>query len=69
MRCLEICKAYSIGDFDIAFAYEAMARAYAVGGNKEECEKNTELARKAAEQIKKKEDKDYFLSELKTINC
>jgi len=32
-------------------------------------EKNVELATEAAEQIKKKEDKDYFLSELKTINC
>ena len=68
-RCLEICKENNIGDFDIAFAYEAMARAYAVGESKEECEKNTELAREAAVQIKKKEDKDYFLSELKTISC
>jgi len=68
-RCLEICKENNIGDFDIAFAYEGMARAYAIIGNKKECEKNIELAREAAEQIKKKEDKDYFLSELKTINC
>jgi hypothetical protein len=68
-RCLEICEENNIGDFDIAFAYEALARAYAVGRNKEECEKNTKLASEAAEQIKKKEDKDYFLSELKTISC
>jgi hypothetical protein len=67
-RCLEICKENNIGDFDIAFAYEAQARAYAVGGNKEECNKNTKLAREAAGQIKKEEDKDYFLSELGTIN-
>jgi len=31
-RCLEICKKNTIGDFDIAFAYEALARAYAVAG-------------------------------------
>ncbi len=68
-RCLEICKEKKIGDFDIAFAYEAKARAYAIVGNKRECKENIELAREAAEQIKKKEDKDYFLSELKTINC
>jgi len=68
-RCLEICKENNIGDFDIAFAYEAMARAYAIVGNKKECEKNIELAREAAEQIKKKEDRDYFLGELKTISC
>ena len=67
-RCLEICKENNIGDFDIAFAYEAMGRAYAIIGNKKESKKNMELAQEAAEQIKKKEDKDYFLSELKTIN-
>ena len=66
-RSLDICKENKIGDFDLAFAYEAMARAYAIGGDKSQNEKYTELAKKAAEQIKKKEDKDYFLSELKTI--
>jgi len=68
-RCLDICKENNIGDFDIAFAYEAMARAYAIAGNKKECKNNIKLAREAAEQIKKKEDKNYFLSELKTISC
>src|SRR5690606_16440823 len=29
-RCLEICEAHGIGDFDLAFAYEALARASAV---------------------------------------
>jgi hypothetical protein len=66
-RCLEICKENNIRDFDIAFAYEAMARACAIAGNKIECEKYTKLAREAGEQIKKKEDRDYFFSELKTI--
>jgi hypothetical protein len=68
-RCLEICKENNIADWDIAFAYEAMARAQAVSGQKAECKKCVELARKAAEQIKEKGDKDYLLSELKTINC
>lgn len=56
-------------DFDIAFAYEAMARAHEVAGQKEECQKYLELAKTAGDQIKGKEDKDYFFSELKTINC
>lgn len=29
-RCLEICEATGIGDFDLAFAHEALARAFAV---------------------------------------
>jgi hypothetical protein len=68
-RCLEICKKNNIGDFDIAFAYEAMTRAHAITGNITECEKYLQLAKDAGEQIKKKEDRDYFFSELKTISC
>jgi len=68
-RCLEICREHNIGDFDIAFAYEALARAYAVARLKAQCEENIELARKAGEQIRKDDDKDYFFGELKTIQC
>jgi hypothetical protein len=68
-RCLEICKENNIRDWDITFAYEAMARAYAVAGQKTECRNYIELANKAAEQIKEKGDRDYLLSELKTITC
>jgi hypothetical protein len=68
-RCLDICKENNIGDFDIAFAYEAMARAHSIAGDKTECEKHLQLAKEAGEMIKKKEDEDYFLSELKTISC
>jgi hypothetical protein len=67
-RCLDICKENNIGDFDIAFAYEGVARAYSVAGQKAECKKCLDLAKKAGDQIKKKEDKDNFMSELKTIS-
>lgn len=66
-RCLEICKEHNIRDFDIAFAYEAMARAHAIAGNKTECEKYIKLAKETGEQIEKKEDREYFFSELETI--
>jgi hypothetical protein len=66
-RCLEICQNNNIGDFDIAFAYEALARAYAVSSSKTECEKHIKLAKEAGEQIKGEQDKNYFFSELKTI--
>jgi len=46
-----------------------LARAYAAARRKTECVKHIELAKKAGEQIKEKGDKDYFFSELKTINC
>jgi hypothetical protein len=66
-RCLEICKENNIGDWDIAFAYEAMARAYVVAGEKTESEKYIKLAKEAGEQIKEKEDKDLFINDLKTV--
>src|SRR2546426_387395 len=31
-RCLEICEANKIGDFPLAYAYEALARAFALAG-------------------------------------
>ena len=68
-RCLDICKENNIGDFDIAFAYEAMARAHAIAGNTAKCEKHLHLAEEAGKQIEKKEDRNYFVSELKTIVC
>ncbi len=65
-RCLKICKENEIGDFDIAFAYEAMARAHSIAGNKESKDYITK-ANEAADKIAKKEDKEYFLGELTTI--
>ncbi len=65
-RCLEICEENNIGDFDIAFAYEAKARALSLAGNKN-ASKFIEKAKKAANAIAKKEDRDYFLSELASI--
>ncbi len=67
-RCLETCQTNNIKDFDIAFAYEAIARAHAIAGQKSECEKYLKLAREAGEQIKEKGDRNYFFSELKAIN-
>lgn len=66
-RCLEICRQNDIGDFDIAFAYEAMARASMVEGEKSNCEHYMKLATEAGEQIKEKGDRNYFFSQLKTI--
>jgi len=64
---LRICLQNSIGDFDLAFAYESLARAYALAGNKPKSRENVDLALAASGCIKKKEDKDYFLNELNTI--
>ncbi len=67
-KTLNMCLNNKIGDFDLAFGYEAMARAFSLQPDKkQELEKHLSLAKEAAEKIKKKEDKEYFLSELSSI--
>ena len=68
-KCLQICTENEIGDFDIAFAYEAMARAYASAGDAGECEKYRELAKRAGAVIEEDGDRDVFLGELSTVAC
>ena len=66
-RSLEIVEAEGIADFDLAFAYEAVARAQAVAGDGLESQRYVELARVAGEAIAQQADRDGFFSELATI--
>ncbi len=65
-KCIEITQENNLVDFDFAYAYEAMARAYAVAGEKSECGKYIKLAKEAGEKIKAKEDRDIFLNDFET---
>jgi hypothetical protein len=61
--CMEFTKENNLVDFDLAYAYEGMARASASAGNKSDSEKYIKLAKEAGEKIKNKEDKDLFMSD------
>jgi hypothetical protein len=65
---LQLCIDNEYGDFDLAFAYEAVARAYAVLGNREMTQKHLELAKQAGQSIAKEEDQKYFFNEINSIN-
>lgn len=67
-QSLELCEENGIVDFDLAFAYEAIARSYMVSNDKELMEKYIDLADGAAEKIEEQGNRDYFLSELKSIH-
>lgn len=67
-RCLEICKENEIGDYDIAFAYEAIARAYSILKDDKEVKVYLLLAEESGKKIEKKEDREYFFSDFKTIS-
>jgi DNA-binding transcriptional MerR regulator len=66
-RYLEICREHGIGDWDLAFAYEALARASAVGGDAEQAHSWTEQALAAAEDIAEDGDRELVLADLETI--
>jgi hypothetical protein len=66
-RNLEICRTHGIGDFDLAFAYEALARAYALAGDGEQARAWIEQSRAAAADIAEDEDRELLLSDLATI--
>jgi len=65
-KCLALCKENDIGDFDLSFAYEAMARAYRLSGEEDKHNQYYEEAEKAGKLIKDKGNREYFFSELKT---
>jgi hypothetical protein len=64
---LDICLEEEIGDFDLAFAYEALARSNAVARNRSLAQKNIKLAQEAGQQIKEKDDRQYFFDQLATV--
>lgn len=66
-RCLAICKEHGIADFDIAFAYEALARAYAMAGEPGKSREYISLAERAGQGIEEEGNREYFFSELRTV--
>jgi DNA-binding transcriptional MerR regulator len=66
-RYLELCQENGIADWDLAFAYEALARASAVAGDHDQARAYTEQALAAAEDIADDDDRELVLSDLETI--
>ncbi len=64
---LAICTANQIGGFDLAFGYEAVARAFAVLQDESNKEANKKLALQAAEAISDEQDQQYTLEQINSI--
>jgi hypothetical protein len=65
-RCLDLTLENKIDDFDLTFAYEAIARAYSIQ-NKDKAKEYIQLAKKSLDQIKKPEDRQYAESQINNI--
>ena len=67
-RCLKITLDNGLKDFDLAFGYEAMARACDLAGDEVETAKYKAHAEEAGAEISDEQDREYFFSELRTIS-
>ena len=63
-RSLDICLQHDIGDFDRAFAYEALSRAHVVAGDRDLAMDYAEQARAAGAGIADEEDRDVFMADV-----
>ena len=63
-RSLALCEQHGIGDFDLAFAFEALSRAHMVAGDATEASRLAAVARTAADRIADEEDRQIFLGDL-----
>jgi tetratricopeptide (TPR) repeat protein len=68
-RCLELAEANpeNMEEFDLPFAYEALARAHRAAGDAAAASRYERLAREAAERMKDVEDRQMLLSDLATL--
>lgn len=66
-RVLDICTENGIGDWDLAFSYEALARGHAIAGNSEAARMWTERALAALDDVADEQDRALVVSDLETI--
>ena len=66
-RSLEICKANAIEDFPLAYAYEALARAFAIAGKERPRTACLRLAKLAGAKIREADERAQFFEDLRTV--
>jgi hypothetical protein len=68
-RCMEICEQHAdnIEDWDLAFAYEALARASRVAGDEEAARRFERRGRELADEVADAEDKEIVLNDYATL--
>lgn len=64
-RCFQLCERYALGDWDLAYAYEALARASQAAGDDEAVGQFVELAQ--AVEIADADDRAHLDGDLKTL--
>jgi len=66
-RCLAVCEEAEVEDWDLPYAYEALARAHLVSGEREKAQSYAELAHETGAKIADPEDRELLLQDLATL--
>jgi hypothetical protein len=66
-RCLQICKENKIGDFDLAYAYEALARVSKINHSRSDQAKYYDKSLKASDNIRDSQDRALLLKDLRNL--
>jgi hypothetical protein len=64
-RCLDICEEHGLDDWDLAYAYEAVARAYRVAGAAPEAAAYAKLS--ARVPVADEDDREQLAKDLATL--
>ena len=69
-RCLEVCREApeEMADFDLPYAYEALARVHALGGARDDAERYAGLAREAGARITDEDDRRLLEADLSNLD-
>jgi len=66
-RCLAWCERGGLRDWDLAYAYEALARASALAGDAAAAASWRERARSAGDEIAEADDREHFAEDFATL--
>jgi hypothetical protein len=64
-RCLDLCEEHGLGDWDLAYAYEAVARAYKTAGAGREAAAYAKLASEVP--VAEDDDREQLAQDLATL--
>lgn len=69
LACVRICGEHGIGDWDVAFAHEAVARACRTLGDEEQCAAEVAIAEGLGADIADPEDRELLEQDLATLRA
>lgn len=66
-KSLDLTVENQLSDFELGFAHEAMARAYAVTGDTTQRDAHIALAKECAERVNNEEDRTWLMKNVNTV--